>query len=110
MGRALFAGSNLTGVLYVLAYGLWMYSVAVRSGLFGSRETAGTVTVQDPWKPRQVLVAWLLPVPLLLTGVLPYLVTSFTEPAATAQADLLERMPQLAPGQGMIQANIPGRN
>ena len=54
-------------------------------------------------------MATLLPLPMVLTGVLPYLITSWTEPAATSQADLLERMPQLAPGQAMPHAKIPGK-
>ena len=110
VGRALFATSTLVGVLFVVAYALWLYAVASRSGLFGSldNQPGAPVTAPEPWKSRQVLVAFLLPVPLILTGVIPYWVVAWTEPAATSQADLLERMPQLAPGQGMIQTNVTG--
>lgn len=109
VARALYATSALSGVLFVLAYAVMLYCVAARGFLFEAAGHTSGVTVADPWKPRQKLVAMLLPVPLILTGILPYLVTSWTEPAATSQADLLERMPQLAPGQGMTTAKIPGK-
>ena len=85
------------GSIFILGYAVWLYLVASRSGLWGA-----AVVSRDPLKPRQILLAWLLPVPLVLTGVVPYLVTAWTEPAATGQADLLLRMPALAPGQGMV--------
>jgi hypothetical protein len=110
VARALYSTSALSGVLFVLAYAVMLYCVAARGFLFDAAGHTSGVTVADPWKPRQKLVAMLLPVPLILTGILPYLVTSWTEPAATSQADLLERMPHLAPGQGMTTAKIPGKD
>jgi len=108
VARAVFACGALAGVLFVLAYALMLYSVAARGFLFDAPASPGA-TIADPWKARQKLVATLLPLPMVLTGVLPYLITSWTEPAATSQADLLERMPQLAPGQAMPHAKIPGK-
>jgi hypothetical protein len=108
VARAVFACGALAGVLFVLAYALMLYSVADRGFLFDAPASPGA-TIADPWKARQKLVATLLPLPMVLTGVLPYLITSWTEPAATSQADLLERMPQLAPGQAMPHAKIPGK-
>ena len=97
VAQSLLRGSIWVGSIFILGYAVWLYLVASRSGLWGA-----AVVSRDPLKPRQILLAWLLPVPLVLTGVVPYLVTAWTEPAATGQADLLLRMPALAPGQGMV--------